>query len=430
MSAAKGAGARGHAGAPLILKCLAVTVLLPEEVSFRIEGLFLSPARLLLLVLAPVLLSRAIRLISAGNYRFVLSDILVLVTGLWILFALLQTEGLPDALTHGGPLALEFCGGYMATRLLLSRHGQAVSLINFLCCGIGVVGILGIFDTLTGQYFTHELMRSVFGGRMLGVSEYRLGLLRATSSIIHPILFGMTCAFGFLISAFVPIKNRIFAVAGCGTGLFLALSSAPMQGIIMAFFLLSYNMVAARFKFRWVAIAVLSATTLTIIFMTVSNPLGYIFNHLTFDAQSAYFRIYIWEMATVAVKDSPWVGWGMIFPEVYDIPGTVDSIWLVWALHFGIPASVLLGFSLLLSASLPAKGPGVNLTHAERRLGTILGILIFLILFLGFTVHFYDEGWIIVPMLAAVRTHLGVLGAQKPRQATRAPRTNALQPTT
>jgi hypothetical protein len=118
-------------------------------------------------------------------------------------------------------------------------------------------------------------------------------------------------------------------------------------------------------------------------------------------------------MAGVAVQDNSMYGVGFIFPEFYEIPSTVDSIWLIWSLYFGIPGSVLLGLSVLTAASLPTSGPGVHLSPVESRLGTILGILLFLIVFLGFTVDFFGEEWILIPIIVGVRAHLGELGRRR-----------------
>jgi hypothetical protein len=50
------------------------------------------------------------------------------------------------------------------------------------------------------------------------------------------------------------------------------------------------------------------------------------------------------------------------------------------------------------------------LTMEETKLGTGLGILIFIIVYVGFTVHFYGNAWILIPLLAGIRAHLGELG--------------------
>jgi O-antigen ligase len=147
-----------------------------------------------------------------------------------------------------------------------------------------------------------------------------------------------------------------------------------------------------------------------LVFAFVNNPLGYIFNHLSFNAEDGYFRLYTWQMAGAALDQSPWFGLGFVIPEYYEIPITVDAFWLEWALMFGIPGSLLVALSLIGAASLPTNGSRVRLTAAESKLGTGLGILISLVVFLGFTVHFYGTAWILIPLLTGIRAHLGELG--------------------
>ena len=104
---------------------------------------------------------------------------------------------------------------------------------------------------------------------------------------------------------------------------------------------------------------------------------------------------------------SPWVGLGFEVPEYYALPATVDSVWLEPALTFGIPGSVLIALSI---TSPPTSGPRVHLTPAESKLATMLGILIFLIVFWGFTVEYWGAVWILIALLTGLRAHLSELG--------------------
>jgi hypothetical protein len=403
-------GAKRNVSVPFPLKLIVIAALLPDEISFRLAGLLLSPARLVLLVLTPVVLMRMGRLVATARYRFVLSDLFILLTGFWMFYALMQTEPMPQALTNAGPLALEYCIGYFVTRSLMSDGTQALSFINFLCCGIAVVGLLGLLDTIAHRYLVHGLTQMLFDGPTVLDAGERLGLWRATSTLGHPILFGATSSFGLLLAASAPIRRKAFAIVSCSIGLLIALSSAPIQGTIMGFGLLAYNRLLVGIRFRWGGLMTITIIGITIMFATIDNPFGYVFNHLVFDVESAYYRMYIWQMATAAISDSPWFGISFIYPSSYEIPSTVDSLWLVWALQFGIPGAVLFLLSMVGAASLPTNGRGVHLTPAESKLGTILGIIIFLFVFLGLTVHFFGTAWILIPLLVGVRARLGEIG--------------------
>jgi hypothetical protein len=405
------AGTNSGVAGPLALRVVVVSILLPDEVGVFVGGLRFSAARVVLLVLTPVLVMRFGRMLAAGRYRFVLSDLLVLLTGIWMFVALANMNGVQPALNHAGPIALELCIGYMAARFLLSEHGQAVSFINFLCWAIAVVGLLGLLDTLTHRFFLHSMVETLFDSILPDESAGdRLGLVRATSTLEHPILFGMTCAVGLLLAGSVQIRGTGFVIFGCALGTLLSLSSAPFQGVLMGLGLLAYGRVFGRIRFRWAGLIALGTAAIAIVFAIFNYPLGFIFSHLVFDPYTAWFRLWTWEMAGAAVAQSPWFGVGWVIPDTYGIPGTVDSIWLFWALTFGIPSSVLLALSMVGAASLPTNGPRVRLAVAESRLGTTLGILIFIILFMGFTVHFFGTAWILIPLLAGLRAHLGELG--------------------
>jgi hypothetical protein len=410
-------GAKPGFACPLALKVIAVSILLPDEIGLSISGLRFSVARIILLVLTPFLLMRFVRMLAAGRYRFVLSDLLVPLTGSWVIVALANMDGLQAGLNHAGPIALEFCIGYMAARFLLSEHGEAVSFINFLCWAIAIVALLGLLDPLTHRYLLHDLAGTLFGDatgvlgdKIVEGGDERLGLLRATSAIEHPILFGITCAVGLLLAASVKIRGRRLVMFACTLGTLLALSAAPVQAALLGFALLIYNRILGGIRYRWAGLIALATVGIIVVFNIFNDPLGFIFSHFVFDTGSAWFRRWEWTMASAAVSQSPWFGVGWVIPESYGIPWTIDSIWLLWELTFGVPGSVLLALSLIGAASLLTNGSRVRLTAAESKLGTTLGILIFLIIFLGFTVDFFGSAWILIPVLAGIRAHLGELG--------------------
>jgi len=399
--------------APAALRVIVVSLFLPEELSFTLLGLRLTVTRLILLVLTPILLMRVGRMLGTGRYRFVLSDLFVPLAGLWMIIGPSNVVGIEAASNHGGPIALEFCIGYMATRVLLSEHGQALSFAGLLCCGIAIVGLLGTLDVLTNEHFLRHLAGRITGYVTPSVSQgddHRLGLLRAMSTLDHPILFGIACAIGLLIVASVPIPKRKFAILGCTVGALLSLSSAPVQGIVVGFGLLLYDRLFSATQLRWACLIASAAAGMVILLTLVDAPLDFVFRYFIFDPETGWFRILIWQVDVQALMQSPWVGLGFEFLEDYQLPATVDSVWLESALTFGIPGSVLIALSIIGATSLPTNGLHVHLTTAESKLGTILGIVIFLIVFWGFTVHFWGAVWILIALLTGVRAHLGELG--------------------
>jgi hypothetical protein len=411
--------AESQVAIPWSLSLIAITTFLPVELSFYIFGLRLTAARLLFLILTPLLLVRLGGKMAAGRYRFVLSDLFVPLAGFWIIYAPANIDGIWEALNHAGPTALEFCIGYLATRVLLSEHGQALSFANLLCRVIAIVGLLALLDVLTHSFLIHDLASRLTGyDRGQFDLESRLGLVRASSVMEHPILLGIVCILGLLIAVSVPIRSRILIVTASGFGAFFALSSAPWQGAFMGFGLIVYGRLFARVPHKWLVLISLGVVGIVMIPLISADPVGVITRHLIFDPESGYYRVWTWTSVIAAVSPSPWFGIGFgPYPDAFDINHTIDSLWLVLTIQSGVPGAILVALSMIGAATYPTEGPGVGLTPAESKLGTTLGIGIFILFFLAFTVHFWGIAWILSGLLIGVRAHLGELGRVGPRQS-------------
>ena len=121
---------------------------------------------------------------------------------------------LPYSLHHSAPFAVEFCGSYLAARVLLSESGQAVSFVNFLCRVIAIVALLGALDALTATPFIHDLLGRLTGYVKPYSHEFRSGIYRSMGPIDHPILFGTVCAFGLLLALTSPIRAKSLVILG------------------------------------------------------------------------------------------------------------------------------------------------------------------------------------------------------------------------
>ncbi len=74
----------------------------------------MTVARLVRLPLAPCALIAYGRQVRSRRYRFVLSDLLMPLTGLWMIVAPSTVDGLSEALVKGGVIALDFVVVYAA----------------------------------------------------------------------------------------------------------------------------------------------------------------------------------------------------------------------------------------------------------------------------------------------------------------------------
>lgn len=395
-----------HEPIPTSVKIALLLLFLPQEASFFVFGLRLTPERVVLLALTPVVFVEIVKKWSAGHYRFVASDIFVIMAGLWMFIGPSVTFSFGDALSHSGPDALEYVIGYMMPRVLLSSRGQSVTLVGWLCLLIALVAVDALLDPLFGRYVTRELFAQISGYSMIALNEdsFRYGLLRASGTLEHPILFGFASGVGLLLAVAIRIRFRWFCIAACGMGVVLSISSAPQMSAVIGLMLLLYSRIMSRVRMKWVLIGIIPSLTFIILYFSTSTPFGHILSIMTINPLTAYYRLYIWQMVGPGILNYPWFS---VPHGSYDYQGSVDSVWLVLALSYGIPGSVLAGLSLLGACSLPVSSDGTYWGDAEAKLGAALGIIIFLVIFMGFTVDFWGPVWIMVGILMGLRAHLG-----------------------
>lgn len=122
----------------------------------------------------------------------------------------------------------------------------------------------------------------------------------------------------------------------------------------------------------------------------------------------------IWRFAGTEISNSPWFGIGL--KDWSRPPGmsfSVDSIWLVQALTFGIPASLLLGLTLISATFRNAISSADRaLDPYLEKLRTGLTAVLLMIAFIGCTVHFWGAMLTFLGVLIGIRTTIEELRAE------------------
>ena len=407
----------------LTLKLIAFLIFFPDELSFYILDFRLTLIRAVLFLLTPMLLIQFVKLLASRKCHLVLSDVFVTLTGLWMFISPALVVDIAYSLHHSAPNAIEFCGSYFAGRVLLSERGQAQQFIDFLCHLIGFVAVFGALDAVTGTPLTHDFIRQLLGLPVLtaggGVLEYRLGILRSMGPIIHPILFGVVCAAGLILAVGSPIRFKRLTIAVCAIGVFLSMSSAPMEGSVLGLGLLAYDRRLAHFRGRWMLLIGSVIIGLGVVFLFTSSPLAFLFGHLNLDSSSYWVRLLQWNNVGAVVLDSPWIGIAFQWPDIvahmpFFVQESIDSLWLNLALIYGIPGSVLVGLSMLSAACYRTNRSPIGLTSEESRLATSLSILIVVIVLMGFTVHLWEGPWMLVGLLVGASAHFADFASLRP----------------
>jgi hypothetical protein len=380
-----GALTAGSANLSIALLALA-GVILPQEVQISFgAGARLTAGRIaVVLLLVPAILA-----LSKRGRRFILCDFLAFATAAWMIVASASSVGASAIPTAGGEV-LDFLGGYLIARAYFSEPVAIDTFIRVLKVYAIIAIVFGLADSISGRMITHETFNSLMGGEYYYAAGLRNGWVRAASTFDHPILFGVFCALtaAILLYREKTLLRRSVAASICLLGCLMSQSSASLMtwSIIMAIY--TYDRLMRRYSRRWTAFWAIVAVMAVAFFSLSEHPLGWIISHLTLDPQTGYWRILIWDTAFTYIGESPIVGYAYQTFNNYVLDGTVDSIWLVLALRFGIPMIILFALTNIAAIS-PSRSKGSGNAGSDQ-MRHAFSIVLLMFMFTGLTVHFWN----------------------------------------
>lgn len=126
------------------------------------------------------------------------------------------------ALSSPAAEGLQFLFSYVVARGYFSSPAALDTFVRALKILTVAVVLVGVAEYMTGRWIAHEAAAAIFGTSPLG-SVTRGGTIRATSTLDHPILFGVFCA---LVNPIILLSER--------TGRKLLLSLVCLLGCILS----------------------------------------------------------------------------------------------------------------------------------------------------------------------------------------------------
>jgi len=357
--------------------------------------------------------------LSREKRKLMAADIFVWATILWMVVvkvASLETDA--NLLFKTASDALALVASYMAARsFFYGEHSvnEFVRALKFIAIAVIVLSVL---DTLSGKHITNELVKTFFNtplpDRPEAVEIHRnlfgIRVLRAESIFPHPILYGIFCSLAATIFVHLErsITQRIFFFGICLFGCLLSVSSAAVLGFVILVAVYSYDCVLGSYSARWKIFTIVTTATFAASFIVSNNPITWLLRHATIDPADGYYRLLIWTDAFDYIVRSPIVGADFSSWASNDIlSNTIDSVWLVLALTYGVPMIILLFLANLFACGIFGKKFNRRpIDHEILRSRTAFSLVLFLFVSLGITVHFWSSIWLFWGLCIGIRTSL------------------------
>lgn len=348
-------------------------LLLPREIRLQVGELQFFADRLALVAALPFI----IRKLMDGAVRFVLPDFLVLLSGAWMIGAMIYHYGLADGLQRGGSVAIDATIGYYLARITFRRLTDFRRVLILFSPGLLVAGLLVTAESLLQRPFVTMWAESTFGRLPLALGQdarptlesaiqFRSGLMRASGPFSHPILAGLFLASQLTLYALSGIRGwpRTIGIAASFMAFFTVSSAALLSLMIgLAGIAFEYLTRVAR-GITWRLALNILIFFLLVIQLTANSGVAGILGRMTFNPETAYFRTLIWEFGTLSVQNYPFFGIGFNQYErpIWMVTGSIDAHWLLLAMRFGIiPALGFLVASISAVAALSRASTKVSL---------------------------------------------------------------------
>ncbi len=379
-----------RAPAPIIFVIL--SFLCPTELSLYVEGLRLPPHRISLILLFPFALWR---LFAGPGLKVRAFDWLFIMFAVWQVWVFYQHTGGKEGIVYGGSLALESFGGYLVARAYIRDIESFRASLKLIAAAIIAAALVALPETLLGQIFTHDLLRSLTGYVHPTAVETRLGLSRAYGLFDHPIHYGTFCAgllalFWYAERRANDRRKRAVLLTGAT---FLGISSAPLLCLGLQGGMLVWERVTRGVASRLsITLAILTGLYIGADMVSTRSPIAFIATGMTIDSWTGFYRLQIWEHGLNNVWANPWLGIGLADWERpwWMISSTVDAFWLVVTMRMGIPAFVLLALAVLLLARAVTRRGIKSRIRDVHLLGMGWMMSLIALCLIGCTVHYWN----------------------------------------
>lgn len=401
---------RLHPAIFLLLICIAMPFY------FTVGSLWMSPNRVVLLLFFFPALARWLSG-AAGRIRG--ADFWVIGLCIWGTVAMFVSDG-TNTIQFSGMMTVETFGAYLMGRAYIRTEAQYRTAIRVLGIIILVLIPGAIIESTTGIRIYNRLFDPILHTFPWANYEKRLHMFRAQTVFEHPILYGVFTAF-----CFAPL----FAIARTRAGrlkswisaspsiiaTFFCLSMGAYLGVMIQLMLMAWGLVLRNVRNRWKILGglVVAAYIFVDIFSN-RTPFQVFSSYVTFDGQTAYWRVLIFKYGMENVWANPVFGLGAFVNDWkrpdFMVTSSVDNLWLVFTLRYGIP-----GFFLILGSFLSVLIGLMRARLTDPVLRAHREALAFSLIGLGIatcTVHLWNATFIFMMFMLGASAWLSDVGSE------------------
>ncbi len=386
------------------------------------------------LVLAVLLLPCVLMWLNGKAGRIRIPDIGLLLFCLWAGLSLVIAHGVGAAIQPAGVLLVETLGAYLLARCYVRDAATFRSLILFMAKLIIVLLPFAVYEWLTGSKPILAAFSMVFPTVDVTTMTPRLGFWRVQGPFSHSILFGLFCGSIVAMTHLVlgygksAASRWLLTITVAGVAV-LSMSSAPIAGILVQIALTAWALVLKAYPRKWAVLASLAlAAFLVVKFGSNQTPIQFYISHFTFDQQTGWYRIWIWNYGSASVLNHPWLGIGFadwVRPS-WMASDSIDNFWLITAMRHGIPAFILtLASCLWITVAIGLK-KGLSQECSIYRTAYLISIVAYFIV--GTTVHFWGPPYAWFAFLLGSGTWLLDVKSNEQKPADRTTRRHPQQP--
>jgi hypothetical protein len=359
----------------------------------------MSPYRLVLVV---TFVPCVIAWLSGTLGRIRLPDILMLLAAAWGAVVLVDIHG-AEGLQSAGIFVIETFGAFLFARRYIRDFFAFQRMVKSLALMVILLLPFAVYENVAGSPILIELFGKIFPVYPIIGSELRLGLRRAQGTFEYSILFGVVCSSAFALSFYVngaPKRRSGLLSSGLvGMAVASSLSSGPLLSLVVQVLLIIWDKVTARVTRRWGILAAIVITAYIAVDLTSNRtPFDVFISYLTFNADTSYMRVHIWNYGTESVMQHPIFGTGL---NEWEHPswmgGSIDNFWLDFAVQYGIPGLLFMAGGFLSVCFGLGRLRNLSFEAAQCRKGLIITIcgLAFAIC----TVHVWDAPYVLIIFL-------------------------------